>query len=382
MSRKNTLMAVAVLALASGAVAVTAQSKNAGSPQSIESLKMQAAAGTAQAQYTLAYDYSSGEGVPKDLVQAANWLRKAAEQGFTPAQNDLGYAYTEGLGVPKNDSQALVWYRKAAEQGFAPAQRNVAFAYLDGIGVSRDPTQAAGWFRRAADQGDPYAQYNLGLLYYTGEGVPQDYAESYFWLDVAVPGMLGIHVQEWAANLRDAVASKLPSPVLARTQERARKWSEDREAKDESQKAEDQFEAMKRELQESQRFPKLKDRAEAGGAMEQYQVGYCYETGDQVPQDYSLAAQWYQKSANQGFAAAQFSLGMLYEKSLGVPRDYEKAYFWLSLAASAYSEQNEGGLRAEVVSARDSAGQHLTKSDLLSAQEETLQFLAQHPKSY
>ena len=153
-------------------------------------------------------------------------------------------------------------------------------------------------------------------------------------------------------------------------------------SKAESQKAGDEFQAMKREVQESQKFPQLKARAEAGRAMEQYQVGYCYEDGDQVPQDYVQAAKWYQKSADQGFAAAQYSLGLLYEQGRGVPRDYKKAYFWLSLAASAGSGQDDRALHAKVVSARDSAAQHLKRPELVQVQEQTLEFETKHPKPY
>lgn len=316
-------------------------------------------------------------------AQSIKTLERQAASGDAIAQNDLGFAYTEGRGVPRDEEQALAWYRKAAEQGLALAQNNVAFAYRDGRGVLQDYAQAAAWFRKAAEQGNSNAQYNLGLLYYSGNGVPQDFAESYFWLDIAAPGTLGNNNQKWVASYRDAAASKLTPAVLLQAQERARKWFEDHAAKAGTQKARDDFEAMKQELQQSQEFPRLKEQAEAGRAMEQYQVGYSYEIGDQVPQDYALAAQWYQKCANQGFAAAQFSLGMLYEKNLGVPRDYERAYFWLSLAASGYSEEREGdSLRLEVVSARDSAAEHLTSKKLLQVQEETVKFLATHPKSY
>ena len=153
-------------------------------------------------------------------------------------------------------------------------------------------------------------------------------------------------------------------------------------SKNDSQKAGDEFQAMKREVQESQKFPQLKARAEAGGAMEQYRVGACYEDGDQVPQDYVQAAKWYQESADQGFAAAQYSLGLLYEQGHGVPQDYKKAYFWLSLAASAESGQDDRVLRAEVVSARDSAAQHLKRPELVQVQEQTLEFEPKLPKPY
>lgn len=135
------------------------------------------------------------------------------------------------------------------------------------------------------------------------------------------------------------------------------------------------------QLTAAQDFADFKVKANSGDRLAQYMVGYRYENGDGVEQDYALAAQWYQKAADQGYAAAQYSLGLLYEKNLGVPQDYEKAYFWLSLAASAYSER-DGNLRSEVVSARDYAARHLTRTKLLEVQEQTAQFITKHPKSF
>jgi TPR repeat protein len=38
--------------------------------------------------------------------------------------------------------------------------------------------------------------------------------------------------------------------------------------------------------------------------------------------------------ADKGNALAQFSLGFIYEKGLGMPQDYVLAYMWFSLAAA------------------------------------------------
>jgi uncharacterized protein len=133
----------------------------------------------------------------------------------------------------------------------------------------------------------------------------------------------------------------------------------------------------------NQSVAELRKMAESGNPYGQYMLGYRYETGFGVPQGYASAADWYLKASEQGYAAAQYSLGLLYEHNQGVPQSYEKAYFWLSLAASAYSEEKEGhSQRLEVVSARDSAAEHLTRAKLLQVQGQTVKFLVTHPKSY
>jgi hypothetical protein len=47
----------------------------------------------------------------------------------------------------------------------------------------------------------------------------------------------------------------------------------------------------------------------------------------------------YRVGAEKGNASAQFSLGFMYEKGQGVPQDYVQAYMWFNLAAA----QGTGG---------------------------------------
>jgi len=100
----------------------------------------------AQAQYNLAVYYDNGDGVEKNLKQAAEWYRKAAEQGFAQAQNNLGVCYHNGEGIEQNMDEAVKWYKKAAAQGFAQAQRN-----LDICGKNKE--EAGMISEKSADEG-------------------------------------------------------------------------------------------------------------------------------------------------------------------------------------------------------------------------------------
>ena len=51
--------------------------------------------------------------------------------------------------------------------------------------------------------------------------------------------------------------------------------------------------------------------AEAGNPEAQNNVGYMYEEGLGVPQNYLLAMNWYRQAADNGLAEAQHNLGML-----------------------------------------------------------------------
>ena len=78
--------------------------------------------GHADAEYNLGLCFFEGEGVKKDMVEAAKWFRKAAEQGHVGAQYYLAECYHSGDGVEKDMAEAVKWYRKAAEQGFKEAK--------------------------------------------------------------------------------------------------------------------------------------------------------------------------------------------------------------------------------------------------------------------
>jgi TPR repeat protein len=75
-------------------------------------------------------------------------------------------------------------------------------------------------------------------------------------------------------------------------------------------------------------------RAERGDARAQAFLGFMYEHGRGVPQDYVAAVYWYTYAAAQGHATAQYLLGLMYDKGLGVERSDTLAYMWLNLAAA------------------------------------------------
>jgi hypothetical protein len=89
--------------------------------------------GDAAAQTYVGEIFEKGLGVPPDHQAAATWYRRAADRGYSRAAIDLGQLYEQGLGVPKDTLLALGWYRKAAGLpdlafGVAPAAASGASA--------------------------------------------------------------------------------------------------------------------------------------------------------------------------------------------------------------------------------------------------------------
>ena len=81
-------------------------------------------------------------------------------------------------------------------------------------------------------------------------------------------------------------------------------------------------------------FNQMQLLANQGIAEAQFNLGLIYDNGEGVRQDYSKAAQWYEKAANQGIAEAQFNLGLKYNDGEGVRQDYTKARQWYEKAAN------------------------------------------------
>ncbi len=84
--------------------------------------------------------------------------------------------------------------------------------------------------------------------------------------------------------------------------------------------------------------PQIVRLAHRGSPRHQAYLGFMYEHGRGVPQDYKLAAQWYHLAAQAGDSRGQHWLGMLYDKGFGVPESYIQAHKWLNLAAAGASD--------------------------------------------
>ena len=93
--------------------------------------------------------------------------------------------------------------------------------------------------------------------------------------------------------------------------------------------------------------------AEQGSAKAQTYVGFMYENGLGLAQNYAQAVRWLRDAADQGAPTAQVLLGELYDRGLGVKRDFVQAEIWLNLAA-AHAEPGQrdywAGMRDAVAS--------------------------------
>lgn len=104
--------------------------------------------------------------------------------------------------------------------------------------------------------------------------------------------------------------------------------------------------------------------AARGNARAQGLLGFMYEYGHGVPQDYILAADWYTRGAEQGDASAQYLLGLMYDKGRGVPQDAVLAHKWLILAAARAGRRD----RDIYIRLRDAVATKMSETQIALAQ--------------
>ena len=87
--------------------------------------------------------------------------------------------------------------------------------------------------------------------------------------------------------------------------------------------------------------------ANLGDAESQVYLGYMYSEGiDDIPKNEVQAAYWFRKSAESGLPIAQQILGMAYYEGTGVLQDYTEAAKWLIKAANQKSQDTIGSYAA------------------------------------
>ena len=88
----------------------------------------------------------------------------------------------------------------------------------------------------------------------------------------------------------------------------------------------------------------LTQKAEAGDAQSQVQLGLDYVTGDGVAHDDAQAVKWFRKAADQDNMLGERYLAEMYFKGRGVTADNEQAAKWLRFAAGQDDPQSEHNL--------------------------------------
>lgn len=152
-------------------------------------------------------------------------------------------------------------------------------------------------------------------------------------------------------------------------------------------------------------FKRLKPLADEGNIFAQYGLGWMYENGRGIIQDYKTAKKWYKLAGEQGHAGAQlnlvdmyffgrggydlkeaakwyrlaarikfkaqFMLGGMYDAGSGVAQDKLRSHMWYNIAASS---------SAAAAADRDSVARAMTPEDISKAQDMARECVAKNYK--
>ena len=189
-------------------------------------------------------------------------------------------------------------FEKALELGKTEANFYLGVLYYCYNYPEKDDQKAKTYFEAAGD--DPYAQILLGQQYYFGKGVDENKAKGRELIDAVIA--------------QGYTEGYIGSGDIAKDKE---DYSTALECYNNASESEEPLFA----------------------AMAMNQIGYLYECGFGVEQDYAAAMEWYEKSADLGNSTAIYNIGYLYYYGFGVEQDYAVAMEWFKKSADlGYSD--------------------------------------------
>lgn len=101
------------------------------------------------------------------------------------------------------------------------------------------------------------------------------------------------------------------------------------------------------ETEEDQKLKELREAALRGDIDAQMALGSMYYKGDDVPQDYAEAAEWFSMAGRLGDVDARYIVGTMYYAGKGVPKNDVMAARWFRMAAekgNAIAQEHLGSM--------------------------------------
>lgn len=252
-----------------------------------EDLEEAAEGGDPDAMERLALGYLNGDIMEKDFARSAYWMEKLAELDSAFAQFNLGLFYAKGCGVPRDFDKASYWMKRAAENGDDDAEE-LAIEFGK---ILRDEEKAyAGDAQAQADMAAAMMRLGGSLDQF---GDRSDFAESFRWAKLSAKQGNGDGM--WALALcYEHGRGIAPNPTAAV------KW--------------------------------YREGANIGHASCQHSLGCKYMVGDLIGKDEELAFDLFMKSAGQGNGLAMRDVGRCYQFGNGVDHNMTLAIAWYEKA--------------------------------------------------
>lgn len=138
-----------------------------------------------RAYHGLGLAHLEGQGVEKNLPQAAVWFEQAAKQGLPLSRTALAEMLILGTGVARDDARAVQLLDEAVAAEAPTAYQWRAWMHASGRGGPKDEVAASRLYLRAAQAGLPLSQWQIGERLVAGQGVPADRDAGLQWLEKA-----------------------------------------------------------------------------------------------------------------------------------------------------------------------------------------------------
>ncbi|KAF8201015.1 hypothetical protein BJ912DRAFT_1054465 [Pholiota molesta] len=289
--------------------------------------------------------YLRGEGVKVDYALAKAWFDRAAEHGDREAHNGMGIMYRDGLGVKPDIAKAMAHFNAAAGQELAEAQVNVGkYHYYRGeLGL------ATTYFETAVRSGSPFeAYYYLGEIQSaqtSNPAVPRHVASSSCAMAVSFYKLVAERGVWDDDLLRDAEIAWMSGTDQGKEVAMLKWWMAAERGNEIAQNNLAYVLDQDKSILRLTRFsPMTTSTDQARLALTQWiraagqrnidalvKVGDYYYHGLGVPDEpeqtrLEKAARYYQSASDtQMSALAMWNLGWMYENGIGVPQDFHLA---------------------------------------------------------
>ena len=329
-------------------------------PKGIECYESASNLNNSEALFKLGNFYFTGKFVKKDLNKARLLFEKAAELKNSDALLNLGGMWRDGDGVERNETKAIEYYEKSAEMNNERALYNLGAYYLEGKNGKKDYKKAREYFEKSAKHNFPQANNMLGRIYLLGTGVEKNYikareffelskddSNSLYYLGLICLDGLGCEkdyhkakyyfelsskqggdadaflylgsIYEYGLDVDKDISEAIKYYELAAKQKNSNaifRLAEIYFGRNSFKKAREYLELIEKESQ-----PIVMNL-----------LGFIYQHGCEVKQDYIKAKGYFERAAKQNDSNGFLNLGNLYANGPADMRDYKKAkeYYELS----------------------------------------------------
>jgi uncharacterized protein len=303
--------------------------------EAIRWLSLAAEKGNTDAMIGLGLLHHKGQGVQQSEVEATRWFRLGAFKGNHTSMLYLGFQL-----AGDHFAEAMEWFRVAAKHGSTDAMVMIAQSYIGEDNRNRyestqmrDPIESVRWYKMAAENGNAEAMRALGIAFELGEGIEHDDGEALRWYmlaagagDASAMVFLGLLYDFGFRDKSDRARPEAPegSPMMLHAF-----WSRLDIAYRESMPSEYDFNEHNYNPSASSFGSLWASKWFRRAADKRHEKAY-FLTGNQSHRHhaYDQALRWYLKAAESHDSFAMIGLGFMFQEGEGVDQDYAQAMQW------------------------------------------------------